>query len=105
MKTGRYLFTEPPPNSSEIFVRYDLEGLINNIQKHSLVLQPPSQIEASSFSLILNGKEADHTYFEIEPIDDGSVSLNLKNEIFSDEDPFNIRQSNGLSISLLYEAI
>ena len=79
--------------------------MINNIQKHPLTLQSSSQTEIENFSLLLNEKEADHTYFEIQNTDDGSVSLNLKNEVFSDEDPFNIRQSNGLSISLSYEAI
>ena len=105
IENGQIFFTEPPSSGSEVLVRYELEGLINNIQKHPLVLQSSTQADASNFSLLLNGKKADHTYFEINPADDGSLSLNLRNRVFSDEDPFDIRRSNRLSISLSYEAI
>ena len=105
VEDGQIFFAQPPPSGSEILVTYDLEGLINNIQKHPLNLQPSSHRETSNFSLLLNGKKAEDIYFDIQTTDDGSAFLNLKNEIFSDEDPFNIRQSNGLNISLFSEDI
>ena len=105
LQDGKIFFTNPSPEGSEVIVLYELEGLINNIQRHPLVLQSSTQMEPSNFSLLLNEKKADNTYFEIESANDGTLSLNLRNNIFSDEDPFDIRQSNGLNISLSYEAI
>ncbi len=105
IENGQIFFEEPPPNSSEILVRYEFESLINNVKKHPLILQSSNHIEVSNLSLFLNEKKADQTYFEVESADDGSILLNLRSNVFSDEDPFNIRQSKGLSISFSYEAI
>ena len=106
IEDGKIFFTEPPSSGSEVHVKYELEGLINNIQKHPLILDQKHQPHrTSSFSLQLNGKEADHNYFEIESASDDSLLLHLKDQIFSDEDPFDIRQSDGLSISLSYETL
>ena len=104
IEDGQIFFTEPPSNGSEIIVTYELEELVNNIQKHPLNLSS-TQREVSNFSLLLNEKEVDQTYFEIRQANDGRFSLYLNDSVFSDEDPFNIRESNGLSISLSYEAI
>ena len=105
MEDGKIIFVESPSSGSEISIKYELGELINNIQKHPLILDQKHQPshEVLNFFLQLNGKEADHSYFEIESANDGSLSLHLKDQVFSDEDPFDIRQLDGLSISLSYE--
>ena len=110
IRDGEILFIEPPPEGSQIHVQYELGNLIDNIQRHSLVLKShstssPIYVKTLNSPLYLNGKEASHAYFEVEFSDNGNLYLHLKESVFANEDPFDIRQSNGLDILFSYEIL
>lgn len=113
IRDGEIIFIEPPPEGSRIDIHYELGDLIDNIQRHPLALKSEQKhhtssltdVNISNFSLHLNGKEASPSDFEIKITDNGNFNLYLRDSVFNNEDPYDIRQSNGLDILFSYEIL
>ena len=108
IEDGEIVFTEVLPEGVQIAVQYEKGDLIDNIQRHPLILKgnhtdTADQIEISSISLKLNGKPASNEDFEIESISDNRFYFHLSENVFHNTDPYNIRMSSGLNISIIYE--
>ena len=110
IEDGYIIFNQPPQEGSEIYVTYESGDLIDNVKWHPLVLQvdsshPSAEIEITNGTLYLNGQLAKDSDFTIEPSASGHFHLRLDENVFSNEDPFGIRQSGHLEISFLYEVL
>lgn len=108
IEDGEIVFIEILPEGSQISVQYESGDLIDNIQRHPLVLEGHTQAESStdqisSISLTLNGKSVLREDFEIELASDNHFYLNLNENVFDNTDPYGIRASGGLNISATYE--
>ena len=106
------VFNQPPHRGSEIYIEYEVGRLIDNVQRHPLVLQSDPQhhkpstqeVLITSVQVELNGKLASQEDFEIEiSSDDQVVQLKLNESVFADHDPFDIRTFATLNIVVSYE--
>ena len=106
------IFNQPPHRGSEIYIEYEVGRLIDNVQRHPLVLQSDPQHHKSStqgasitsVQVELNGKLASQEDFEIEILsDDQAIQLKLNESVFADHDPFDIRTFATLNIVVSYE--
>ncbi len=110
IKNGEIVFSNPPPSGAEIFIQYEAGSLRNNIREHSLLLptdpkhQDSSNIQINSVSLKLNNVIVSDQDFEITFSDaSDDIQLHLSENVFDNTDPYNIRGSGELNISLQYE--
>ena len=111
IENGEIVFSNPPPSGSEIFVQYEAGSLRDNIREHTLSLptdpkhQGSSDIQIDSASLRLNDITVPDQGFEIIFSDLENIQLRLTENIFDNTDPYGIRGSGELKISLWYEVI
>ena len=112
IENGEIVFSNPPPSGSKIFIQYEAGRLRDNIREHPILLptdpkhQDSSNIQIDSVSLKLNDVIVSDQDFEItfsDPTE--NIQLHLSENIFDDTDPYNIRSSGELKISLWYEVI
>ena len=111
IENGEVIFPNPPPSGSEIFVQYEIGNLRDNINEHTLLLptdpehQGSFNVKIDSVSLMLNDIEVPDQDFEIAFSDLENMQLRLSENIFDNTDPYNIRNSGELTVSLWYEIV
>jgi hypothetical protein len=93
---GELEFEMPPAAGSKIQVRYRCNLLRDDIQLEPIIL--PADTDVDSVTAILNGMET--TDLELIKTLDGTYSLRLSERILSEDDPFGIRDADGLSIQI-----
>ena len=112
LENGEIVFSNPPPSGSEILAQYEAGSLRDNIREHALSLpadpkhQNSSNIQIDSLSLKLNDIMVSDEDFEVIFSDSvENMQLRLSERVFDNIDPYNIRNSGELRISLWYEII
>ena len=111
IENGEIVFSNPPSSGSEILVQYEADHLRDNVSEHPLLLptdpkhQDSSKMQVDSVSLKLNDTLVSDQDFEITFSDLDNMQLHLGENIFDNTDPYNIRGSGELRISLWYEII
>ena len=112
IENGGIFFPEPPSSDSKIFVQYEAGSLRDNVRKRPLLLQidpqhqSSSDIQIASASLKLNDILVSDQDFEIKHLDStDSMQLHLGENVFDNTDPYSIRDSGELRISLSYEVV
>lgn len=93
---GDLEFETPPSAGSKIQVRYRCNLIRDDIQLAPIML--PADTNLDSVVAIINGVETKD--IELIKTLDGTYSLRLSDRILSEEDPFGIRDAEGLSIQV-----
>lgn len=101
IRNGNIIFDTPPPPGSQIKVTYEYSKLRDNIDKISSIRIAPY---VETLTVYLNNKEANSTYYEVIEETDDYWLLKLKNKVFSDSDPFNIRGFKKLDVKVDVES-
>ncbi len=100
VENGYLIFPIPPTQGSRILAQYELGNLIDNVVTRPFVLKGDGILR--DFSLVLNGINADMRDYEVTMSLNGTYHLILKPQVYSNEDPYKIRESLGLEIFSKY---
>lgn len=101
IRNGNIMFDTPPPPGSQIKVTYEYSRLRDNMDRVSSIRIAPY---VETLTVYLNNKEANSSHYEVIEETDDYWLLKLKNSVFTDSDPFNIRGFRKLDVKVDVES-
>ncbi len=98
---GKLKFNSAPAANSTIKVEYQLDELTDAILIEPL--QVPKSVHQENIDVELNGIKARRDHFSVADTDAKYKTINLLEGVYSSDDPYRIRESGQLKVTLKYK--
>ena len=98
---GKIKFHSAPAANSTIKVEYQLDELTDAILIEPL--QVPKSVLKENIDVELNGLKARRDHFNVVDTDAKYKTINLLDGVYSSDDPYRIRESGQLKVTLKYK--
>lgn len=98
---GKIKFNSAPAANSTIKVEYQFDQLTDAILIEPL--QVPKSVKKENIEVELNGIKARRDHFSVVDTDAKYKTINLHDDVYSSDDPYRIRESGQLKVTLKYK--
>jgi hypothetical protein len=98
--SGELVFDSAPDQGALVEAEYELGSLIDNVRQHPLILAGKGRLVSATVKL--NGLNVGVHDYQITQSHDGTHHLQLRDSVFSDDDPYDIRAIGKLLVSVQY---